>query len=134
MEKRNNPKALLPNPFLDRANPGHEEIDIAAKLVDYETTNPLSFFEIEEFESSKQRCEDTSAINVAYQQATRTGHLGHAHVDDVMRFQIDFRGRSCSFQNDDVIPCSQNLVTLANYRHQFFNPALVVLARSQLIP
>ena len=86
--------------FLQKFDSRRKERDIAAKLVDDKPLDKRSFILFQKLQSADERSERTAAIDIGNEQNGRIQILRHAHVDDVVRLEIDL-GRASRALDDD---------------------------------
>ena len=57
--------------------------------------------------------EHAAAVDIAHEQHGCVCELRHAHIHDVILFQVDFRRAARAFYDDDVILSGKTFVSLA---------------------
>jgi hypothetical protein len=100
---RDDPHARASQQPLDHRDTGCEQIGIAAKLIDGEAAHPLTLTVVQERHRAEQRGKDAAAIDVAHEHTGGIGGGSHAHVHDVMRFEVDFRWGPGALNDNDVV-------------------------------
>ena len=83
--------------------PGRSSPTSPRNLLIDEAADAGAVLGIEQFEGAQQRGEDAAAVDVAYQDAGCVRGVGHPHVHDVVRPQIDFRRGAGALDDDEVV-------------------------------
>ena len=83
---------------------------VAAELVDHQTLAQGLFIVVEQHERAEQLREHAPAVDVAHEQHRRRRHLGHAHVHDVVVFQVNLGRAAGALQDDDVEAACQVVI------------------------
>ena len=73
---------------------------------------------LQQLHRAVQLGEHAAPVDVARQQHRRVHQLGQAHVDDVIRFQVDLRRAARALDDDDVKLLDQAVVGLQNVGDQ----------------
>src|ERR1039458_4556171 len=108
----NNPDTRQPKSLLDHFYAWLQQAWIAPKLVDDEPFEQCPVGGFEEFHSSEQRGKYTASINISNQDARSVRCVRHAEIDDIVLLQVDFRRRSRSLQQDEVVLGRKFLIAL----------------------
>ena len=97
---------------------GLEDADVAAEFIDDDAFDHGAFFRVEEHDRAVHGREDAAAVNIGHEQDGRLGHAGHAHVDDILVLQVDFRRAAGAFNDNDVVLGAQGVKGFLDIRDE----------------
>ena len=89
--------------MLEIVESGFEQRHVAAELVDEERRDACAMRRFEQLDRADELREDAAAIDIADEHDRRLGALGHLHVHDIARLQVDLGGRAGAFDDDEVV-------------------------------
>ena len=118
--------------FLQKFDSRRKERDVAAKLVDDKPLDERSFILFQKLQSADERSERTAAIDIGNEQNGRIQILRHAHVDDVVRLEIDLGRASRALDDDGFVLRIETRQRFFDRRKRFERIALVVLLRRHI--
>ena len=133
-QERNHAQARDADPPLDHFDARSEQGQVAAKLVDGEAADARAVFGVEQCQRAGERSEHAAAIDIAHQQALGIGRMGHAHVDDVVLAQIDFRWRAGAFEQHQIVGLGQFPVAFEHLGEEVFDAAPMIVECADLSP
>ena len=118
--------------FLQKFDSRRKERDVTAKLVDDKPLDERSFILFQKLQSADERSERTAAIDIGNEQNGRIQILRHAHVDDVVRLEIDLGRASRALNDDGFVLRIETRQRFFDRRKRFERIALVVLLRCHI--
>jgi hypothetical protein len=80
-----------------------ENLRVPPELVDDESANQLLLLRLQQLHGAVEGGEHAAPVDVSAQKHRRSGPAGHAHVDEIIGFQVDFRRTARALDDDDVI-------------------------------
>ena len=99
---RNHTHNLHAASFLQHRNTRIKDRLITTKLINNQSLHTRLFLIGQKHQSPEKLRKHAAPVNVSNQKHRCVDHLCHPHVDDVIFFQIDFRGTARTFDHDDV--------------------------------
>ena len=96
--------------FFQRGQAGAEDLHVPAELVDDQPLDAGPLLGLEQGDGAVQLGEHPAPVDVARQQDGGVHQFGKAHVDDVVRLQVDLGGAARPLDDDDVVFGGQALV------------------------
>ena len=89
--------------LLERAEPGPEQAEVAAELVDHEAGHQRLVLGVEQGERAVHGGEDAAAVDVADEHRRDRAVPGQAHVDEVVRPEVDLGRAAGPLADHDVV-------------------------------
>ena len=82
---------------------------VAPEVVDDESLHHSSLVLVQERHGAVEACKDAAPVDVGAQKHRRLGQLRHAHVHNVVGFEIDLRRAARALQDHDLVVGRQAL-------------------------
>ena len=95
---------------------GPQDLHIAPELVDDEAPDAGTLVGFQQLHSAVQLGEYAAPVDIARQQHRRIHQLCKAHVDDIIRLQVDLCRAARAFDHDDVVLGGKAVVGFQNVR------------------
>ena len=129
---RNDAEHRLARLFLQKFDSGCKKRNIPAKLVDDKPLDKRPLILFQKLQRADERSERTAAIDIGDEENGCIQILRHAHVDDVVRFEIDLGRASRALDDDGFVLRIETRQRFFDRRKRFERIALVVLLRRHI--
>ena len=115
---RNDAGARHPDKLIQHIQPALQNRHVAAEFVDDRRFDSRALPRFKQRHGPVKLCEYAAAVDVADKQHRRVHHLRHPHVDDIRRFEVDFRRTSRALDDDDIAGFLQLMISRENVGNQ----------------
>ena len=89
--------------ILQHLETGPQNFHIAPEFDDNQTLNVGLFLRLQQRHGAVETGKDTAPVDITGQQHRRAYHTGHAHVDEIIFLEVDFRGTARALDDDDIV-------------------------------
>ena len=119
MTVRNNSDNRYIRKIFNHIKSGTQDFHVTAKFIYNCPLNSRLFLIIKQHNSSIKLCKNTAPVNVTDKQNRCVSHFRHAHIDNVVLFQIYFRRTSRTLNNDYIVHFRQFVIRFHNIGYKF---------------
>ena len=102
------------NQILQHFEAGAQNLHAPAELVDHRALDVGPLLLGHQHHRTVKGGKHPAAVNIPGQQHRRTGHFGHAHIDDILCLEVDLRRASRPLDDQDIVFLRQGAVCLHN--------------------
>ena len=104
--------------FFQHRKAGAQDLHIAAEFIDEQPLDAGALLRLQQRHRAVQLGEHTAPVDIARQQNRGIHQPGKAHVDDIVRLQVDLRRASGPLDDDDVHGFGQTVVGREDLRDE----------------
>ena len=105
-------------PLLQHLHAGVQDGLVAAEFIDDHALEQGLLVRLQQHLGAQELGEDSAPVDVAGQQDRGPDRLCQAHVDDVVRLEVDLRGTPRALDHYDIIFLRQRLIGLQDHGHE----------------
>ena len=106
--------------FFQHGKAGAQDLHVATEFVDDKPLDAITLVGLQQFHGTVKLGEHAAPVDVACQQDGGIHQFCKAHVDDIIRFQVDLRRTACALNHDDIHIFGQTVVGGENLRDERF--------------
>ena len=100
------------NQILQHLETGPQNFHIAPEFVDNQTLDMGLLLRLQQGDGAVETGKDAAPVDVTGQQHRRAYHTGHAHVDEIIFLEVDFRGTARALNDDNIVFRRQGIICL----------------------